>query len=110
MKRREIIKLLSAAPLAGGIIGSGLPFQSASAETIPALAERDLFKELGLKTFINASCVCTSLTASLMAPEVLQAITNGAKEFVLLDDVQDKVGEKIAGLCHAEAATVTAGC
>ena len=111
MKRRELIKLLSAAPIAGGIIGSGIPFQSAFAEEeVLAAAGRDLFKELGLKTFINASCVCTRLTASLMPPEVTQAITQGAEEFVLLDDVLDKVGEKIAELCHAEAATVTAGC
>lgn len=110
MKRREVIKFLSAAPLAGGIIGSGLPLQSAFAEEAVAAAGRDLFKELGLKTFINASCVCTRLTASLMPPEVTQAITKGAEEFVLLDDVLDKVGEKIAELCHAEAATVTAGC
>ena len=111
MKRRELIKLLSAAPIAGGIIGSGIPFQSAFAEeAVLTAAGRDLFKELGLKTFINASCVCTRLTASLMPPEVTQAITHGAEEFVLLDDVLDKVGEKIAALCHAEAATVTAGC
>ena len=111
MKRRELIKLLSAAPIAGGIIGAGIPFQAAFAEdAVLAAAGRDLFKELGLKTFINASCVCTRLTASLMPPEVTQAITQGAEEFVLLDDVLDKVGEKIAELCHAEAATVTAGC
>ena len=111
MKRRELIKILSAAPIAGGLIGSGIPFQSAFAEeAVMASAGRDLFKELGLKTFINASCVCTSLTASLMPPEVTQAITKGAEEFVLLNDVLDKVGEKIAELCHAEAATVTAGC
>jgi L-seryl-tRNA(Ser) seleniumtransferase len=28
----------------------------------------------------------------------------------MLDEVQDKVGEKIAALCRTEAATVTAGC
>jgi len=111
MKRRELIKILSAAPIAGGLIGSGIPFQSAFAEEAAmAAAGRDLFKELGLKTFINASCVCTRLTATLMPPEVTQAITQGAEEFVLLDDVLDKVGEKIAELCHAEAATVSAGC
>ena len=111
MKRRELIKILSAAPIAGGLIGSGIPFQSAFAEeAVMAAAGRDLFKELGLKTFINASCVCTSLTASLMPPEVTQAIAKGAEEFVLLNDVLDKVGEKIAELCHAEAATVSAGC
>ena len=111
MKRRDLIKFLSAAPLAGGMIGTGLTTQTAVAgETLAASAGRDLFKELGLKTFINASCVCTSLTASLMPPEVTQAIVKGAEEFVLLNDVLDKVGEKIAELCHAEAATVTAGC
>jgi L-seryl-tRNA(Ser) seleniumtransferase len=111
MKRRELIKILSAAPIAGGLIGSGIPFQSAFAdEAVLAAAGRDLYKELGLKNFINASCVCTRLTATLMPPEVTQAITQGAEEFVLLDDVLDKVGEKIAELCHAEAATVTAGC
>jgi L-seryl-tRNA(Ser) seleniumtransferase len=111
MKRRDLIKFLSAAPLAGGMIGTGLTTQTAVAgESVTASAGRDLFKELGLKTFINASCVCTSLTASLMPPEVTQAIVKGAEEFVLLNDVLDKVGEKIAELCHAEAATVTAGC
>ncbi len=111
MKRRDVIKFLSAAPIAGGIIGTAIPFQSASAgEAEAAVAGRDLFKELGLKTFINASCVCTTLTASLMPPEVTQAIAKGAEEFVLLNEVQDKVGAKIAELCHAEAATVTAGC
>lgn len=111
MKRRDVIKFLSAAPLAGGIIGTGLTVQPALAEeATSAIAGRDLFKELGLKTFINASCVCTTLTASLMPPEVTQAIAKGAEEFVLLNDVQDKVGAKIAELCHAEAATVTAGC
>jgi L-seryl-tRNA(Ser) seleniumtransferase len=111
MKRRDLIKFLSAAPLAGGMIGTGLTTQTVVAgESVAANAGRDLFKELGLKTFINASCVCTSLTASLMPPEVTQAIVKGAEEFVLLNDVLDKVGEKIAELCHAEAATVTAGC
>ena len=110
MKRRDVIRILSSAPIAGGLIGS-VPFQTAIAdEAEAAVPQRDLFKELGLKTFINASCVCTTLTASLMPPEVTQAISKGAEEFVLLNDVLDKVGEKIAELCHAEAATVTAGC
>lgn len=107
MKRRELIRYLSAAPLAGG-----LTFQPLAAPAEPSAAggERDLIRELGLKTFINAACVCTSLTASLMPPEVTQAITRGAEEFVLLNDVLDKVGARIAELCRAEAATVTAGC
>lgn len=113
MKRREMIKYLSAAPLAGGLAGHSLGGQPGGPPSVPweaGAGARDLISELGLKTFINASCVCTSLTASLMPPEVTQAIVKGAEEFVLLNDVLDKVGARIAELCHAEAATVTAGC
>ena len=116
MKRRELIKYLSAAPLAGGVAAHKLMVESdGSARTAGVVEvgaitpERDLIKELGLKTFINAACVCTSLTASLMPPEVTRAIVKGAEEFVLLNDVLDKVGARIAELCRAEAATVTAG-
>lgn len=110
MKRREIIRLLSVAPVAGGIIGSGIPFQSALAATAPtSVVKRNLIKELGIRTFINAAGYFTSLSGSLMHDEVVETINVGGKYFCTLDEVQDKVGERIAALLHAEAATVTAG-
>ena len=105
MRRRDLLKGLSVLPVAGGVTGQ--VFAADSATTAP---KRDLFKELGLRTFINAAGVHTSMTASLMPQEVLDAINTGAEEYVMLDDVQDKVGEKIAAICHSEAAMVTAGC
>ena len=108
MKRRDILKGLSVLPFAGGVVGSIIPSQSAVASG--AGIKRDLFKELGLRTFINAAGNYTSMTASLMPAEVMDAINSSAKEFVMLEEVQDKVGEKISALCHAEAAMVTAGC
>ena len=111
MKRREVIKNLSVLPVAGVIIGSSFPLDSAlSAPAASSAPKRDLFKELGLRKFINAAGTYTFMTGSLMPDEVVEAIASTSREFVLLDDVQDKVGEKIAALCHAEAATVTAGC
>lgn len=107
MKRREIIKRLSLTPLAGGIL-TGAPLVSLNAA--PLSPKRDLFKELGLRTFINAAGNYTTMTASLMPQEVMDAIQSASKEFVMLEDVQDKVGQKIAALCQAEAAMVTAGC
>ncbi len=107
MKRREIIKRLSLAPLASGLL-AGTPTESVNAATL--YAKRDLFKELGLRTFINAAGNYTAMTASLMPDEVMEAIQSSSKEFVMLEEVQDKVGEKIAALCQAEAAMVTAGC
>jgi len=106
MQRREILKGLTILPVAGGVSGSVLASQSA----VVPVVKRDLFKELGLRTFINAAGNYTAMTASLMPQEVLDAIQSGAQEYVMLDEVQDKVGEKIATLCHAEAAMVTAGC
>src|SRR3954464_11760785 len=107
MKRRDIFKGLVLLPF-GGIAGSIIPFNQSIASGTKA--KRDLFKELGLRTFINASGNYTTLTASLMPDEVMEAINSSSKEFVVLDEVQDKVGEKIAKMCHAEAAFVTAGC
>jgi uncharacterized pyridoxal phosphate-dependent enzyme len=113
MKRREAIKNLSILPVSGVILGSALPFGSvmgASSRTVPAAPKRDLIKELGLRKFINAAGTYTFMSGSLMHDEVVEAIMACSKEFVLIDDAQDKVGEKIAAICHAEAATVTAGC
>jgi L-seryl-tRNA(Ser) seleniumtransferase len=50
------------------------------------------------------------MSGCLMHDEVLDAIRSTAHDFALIDEVQDRVGAKIAALCHAEAATVTAGC
>ncbi|WP_216848899.1 aminotransferase class V-fold PLP-dependent enzyme [Pedobacter sp. L105] len=108
MKRRDLIKYLSVAPIVGGIVGSGIPFLSDAAVIAPL--KRDLIKELGLRTFINAAGTYTTHTASLMDPEVMEAINSSSSQFVMISEVQDKVGEKIAELCHAEAAMVTAGC
>ena len=108
MKRRDILKNLTLLPFAGGVIGSIAPTEKAAAETTSA--KRDLVQELGLRTFINAAGTYTTMTASLMHEEVMEAINSSSKEFIMYEEVQDKVGEKIAALCHAEAAMVTAGC
>ena len=107
MKRRNVIKGLSLLPFAGGAIGSIIPSSFAVAAPGP---ERDVFTELGLRTFINAAGTYTAMTASLMPEEVIEAINSSAKKFAMLDEVQDKAGAKIAGMCHAEAAMVSAGC
>ena len=107
MKRRNVIKGLSLLPFAGGAIGSIIPSSFAVAAPGP---KRDVFTELGLRTFINAAGTYTAMTASLMPEEVMDAINSSAKEFAMLDEVQDKAGAKIAEMCHAEAAMVSAGC
>jgi L-seryl-tRNA(Ser) seleniumtransferase len=71
--------------------------------------ERDYFKELGVRSFINAAGTYTALTASLPHPEVLKAINYAALQYVRLEELQEKAGERIAELLKCEGAMVTAG-
>lgn len=107
--RRKALKIVSALPLVGGMLGPSLLTAKVSEEVILEAAGRDFFKELGLRTFINAAGTYTSMTGSLMHKEVTDAISYGATEYVNLDELHDKVGERIAALLECEYATVTSG-
>jgi L-seryl-tRNA(Ser) seleniumtransferase len=109
MKRRDLLKGLSVLPLAGGILSVESATGAELKAVVTTAAKRDLFKELGVRTFINAKATLTMMTGSLMQDEVLEAIKNSSRRYCMLDELQDKVGAKIAELCHAEAATVTSG-
>ena len=90
-------------PLVGGAIG-------ASAVSVTAAAKaRDYFGELGVRPFINAAGTYTAMTSSLMPPEVMEAINYASKHYVMLDELNDRVGERIATLVKCEAAMVTSG-
>lgn len=108
MKRRDLIKSLTALPLVGGLF-STFPFNTTSAAPANVVAKRDLFKELGVRTFINARGTITFMSGSLMYDYVLDTIQDTSQEFCMLDELQDKVGARIAEMTHAEAATVTSG-
>ena len=69
----------------------------------------DYFNELGLRTIINAKGTYTSLTGSLMPPEVQEAWDYAANHYVELTNLQDRAGERIAEIGRSEEAMVTAG-
>ena len=106
ISRRELLKSLSTLPLIGGTFGTSL---LAKPSTVVPTLGRDYFKELGIRTFINAAGTYTSMTGSLLRPEAVEALQYAALQYVNLDELQDKVGERIAELARCEAATVTAG-
>ena len=101
MERRELLKYLSFTPFIGVV---KVPEAPAS-----ATVKRDLFKELGVRTFINAAGTYTAMTGSLMQDIVVDTIADASREFCMLDEVQDKVGEKIAALVHAETEHASQG-
>ena len=106
MKRRQLIKNLSILPLAG-VVNNKLPLNFIGS-SMPD-SGNDLFKELGIRTFINAAGTLTYMTGSLMQDKVVEAINYTSRHFCMLDEVQDKVGEQIAKMAHSEAAMVTCG-
>jgi len=110
LNRREVIKRISTLPILGSVLGGTvLASETFASETVSKTFARDYFKELGVRTFINAAGTYTSMTGSLMRPEVIEAIQYASLQYVSLDELQDKVGERIAQLVKAEAAMVSAG-
>jgi len=93
----------------GGFAGSLLIRKPSGARLERPVYGRDFFTELGLRPFINARGTITRLSGSLMHPEVLEALNYASQQFVNLDDLQDRVGERISDLLRCEAAMVTAG-
>jgi L-seryl-tRNA(Ser) seleniumtransferase len=109
--RRRFLENLSTVPLVGGLIGARTTAaETASLPAEPALLTgKNYFQELGIRPFINAAGTYTAMTASLMPPEVIEAITYASKHYVMLDELNDRIGERIARLVRCEAAMVTSG-
>lgn len=97
--RRKFLQTLTAAPAVAGMA----PAAAA------AVTKRDYFKDLGVRPLINAAGTYTMFTASLMMPEVMDAINYASKQFVRISELHDAVGKRIAELLGAEAAMVSAG-
>jgi L-seryl-tRNA(Ser) seleniumtransferase len=93
--RRHFLQGVSAVPLLGTVQA--------------APVKRDYFKDLGIRTFINAAGTYTTLTASLMQPEVVQAIEYASKHFVRLTELHDAAAKRIAELAGCDAAMITSG-
>src|SRR6267142_1409661 len=85
------------------------PSQETTTGDVPANSGRDFFRELGVRTFINAAGTYTLLSASLMLPDVDAAMSYAAKRFVEINELQEAAGKRIAELIGCEAAMVTTG-
>jgi L-seryl-tRNA(Ser) seleniumtransferase len=108
--RRRFLEIVSSVPL----VRIGRPpegshsFEGGGARLAQGGA-RDYFRELGVRPFINAAGTYTAMTASLMPTQVMEAMTYASKHYVMLDELHDRVGARIAELLHCESAMVTSG-
>src|SRR5439155_21029382 len=102
--------------LAGGSVFSALA--GWAPQRLPALlvgltgtpaAPGNIYERLGVRTRINAKGTYTYLSGSLLPPEVAQAMEEAAQHYVVIDELQRAVGERIAKLLGVEAACVPSG-
>ena len=90
--------------LAGPLAVAALPAAAA-----PKFETAPIYQRLGVRTFINAVGTITTLSGTLMSPEVTKAMDEASHNFVPIHELQEKVGARIAELTGAEAAFVTSG-
>lgn len=69
----------------------------------------NIYKEMGVKTYINACGTFTIYGGSTMLPQVCHAISEASKHYVDLRDLHDKITKKIASLLEVEAAFISSG-
>lgn len=69
----------------------------------------DIYDELGVKKVINGIATVTVLGGSIMPPEVVLAMVEASRNFVSIDDLQKKAGEKIAEWTKNESAFICCG-
>ena len=98
--RRKFLQVAGSIPISGAFTAAGATGTQKG---------RDYFKELGVRTMINAAGTYTALTASLMRPEVMDAINYASNKFVRLNELHDAVGRRVAELLQCEAAMVPSG-
>jgi L-seryl-tRNA(Ser) seleniumtransferase len=76
---------------------------------VPGSLRTDIYDRIGVRTVINGRGATTAVGGTLMRPETLAAMAEATKAFVVLDELNSKVGEKIAAVTGAEAGYVTCG-
>src|SRR5882724_131997 len=68
------------------------------------------YSQLGIRPVINCRGTHTVLGASKMWPELHDAMAEASRHFLVLDELHDKVGARLAELMGCEDAMVTTGC
>lgn len=104
LDRRSLLRGLAVLPGMGALMPA-----SASAAARLGGGRRNVIRELGVRTFINAAGTYTSLTASLIPRPAWDAMTVASTTFCPLQELHDAVGKRIAELTKSEAALVSAG-
>jgi seryl-tRNA(Sec) selenium transferase len=90
----------------GGLLG----FWPFSRLSLAAKAPTNAYQQLGIRPVINCRGTHTVIGASKMWPELHDAMAEASRQYVVLDELHDKIGARLADLMGCEDAMVTTGC
>ncbi|HUX95964.1 MAG TPA: hypothetical protein VMV47_09555 [Bacteroidales bacterium] len=123
MKRREVIKTLSAIPVAGGImsieplVGSfnqKKPVIDAGLLSNPEqgalILGPQIYQSIGVEPVINCKGTFTAIGGSIELPEVRKAVDFAAQNYVHIDELAMAVGKRLGAITGAEWGMVSSGC
>ncbi|MCB1021974.1 MAG: aminotransferase class V-fold PLP-dependent enzyme [Acidobacteria bacterium] len=68
-----------------------------------------VYQRLGLRPILNFRGTHTTLGASKQWQECFQAQAEAAREYIVLEELQEAIGERLAKLCGTESAMVSTG-
>ncbi|MBA3885976.1 MAG: aminotransferase class V-fold PLP-dependent enzyme [Acidobacteria bacterium] len=101
ISRRWLLKGMSLGTLMGAL-PSLVPTVSARRGPTP-------YEQLGIRPVINFLGTMTTIGASKMWDDLHEAANQASREYVVLEELKDKIGERLAALIGCEDALVTTG-
>ena len=94
---------------AGGALTASLAGRAHAETTIPKSGGPDPYTRIGVKPFINCTATLTINGGSLTLPEVISTVEQASHYHVDLNELMDKVGDRLAELLQVGWGIVTAG-
>ena len=102
--RRTFLKGMTALPATTLLVS-----QSGCTAVDEAPLGRDWFEELDVRPFVNAAAAYSALGGRNMWPVVVEAMEYARNQNVIMEELQEAVGKRLAELIGCEAAMVTGG-
>ncbi len=93
----------------GGLIAAGAARAEAAPDADPRIPSPDVYIRIGVRPFINCTATYTINGGSQMLPEVISTIEQASYYHVNIDELMEKVGDRLAELLQVGWGVVTAG-
>jgi hypothetical protein len=93
----------------GSLVAAGMAGRGPAAAAPASSPSAEVYTRIGVRPFINCTATLTINGGSLMLPAVIAAMEQTAHFHVNLDELMEKVGDRIAELLQAPWGIVTAG-